>query len=222
MRRAGRFLPWPFAATALLLLGTVLLDQSIARRSPESLAVPLRQIDARILDWTAVQDQTLPAGVLRVLDPTEYLSRSYRKGDTMAEVFIAYYAQQRAGESMHSPKHCLPGAGWEIWKHDSATVPFGSGTVRVNQYSIQNNGRRLLMFYWYQSGDRIVASEYLGKVLLARDTLLTGHTAGSIVRITLPDAPGATEEGIAFSAQLIRQVQRCFGTRPADRSQTAE
>ena len=32
----------------------------------------------------------------------------------------------------------------------------------------------MLMFYWYQSSTRIFSSEYLGKVLLARDTLLTG------------------------------------------------
>jgi hypothetical protein len=39
----------------------------------------------------------------------------------------------------------------------------------------------MLMFYWYQSRNRIVANEYLGKILLAKDTLLTGRTAGSIV-----------------------------------------
>ena len=61
--------------------------------------------------------------VVRALDPTSYLSRTYRKGSNDADLFIAFYAQQRAGESMHSPKHCLPGSGWEIWKHDSAPVP---------------------------------------------------------------------------------------------------
>ena len=69
----------------------------------------------------------------------------------------------------------------------------------------------MLMFYWYQSKTRIIASEYLGKIMLARDTIVTGHTAGSIVRIMLPDIPGATEAGTTFIAQLIPQVQRCFG-----------
>ncbi len=66
------------------------------------------------------------------------------------------------------------------------------------------------MFYWYQSGSRIVASEYLGKLLLARDAVLTGRTAGSIVRISVPDVPGADAEGSAFAAELIPEVERCF------------
>jgi hypothetical protein len=29
--------------------------------------------------------------------------------------------------------------------------------------------------------------------------MLTGHTAGSIIRVMVPDRPGATEEGAAFA-----------------------
>ena len=35
------------------------------------------------------------------------------------------------------------------------------------------------VFYWYQSKDRIVADEYVGKILLIRDTVVDGHTAGT-------------------------------------------
>ena len=113
---------------------------------------------------------------------------------------------------MHSPKHCLPGAGWEIWQHGSATIPVESGNVEVNKYSIQNAGTRMLMFYWYQSSTRIFASEYLGKVLLARDTLSNGRTGGSIVRIIVMDSPGAEQEAIAFASTLIPEVRKCFGS----------
>jgi hypothetical protein len=68
----------------------------------------------------------------------------------------------------------------------------------------------MLMIYWYQSDSRIIASEYMGKFVLARDTLLTGRTAGSIVRLTLLDQPGAQEEAAAFATQVIPQVRRCF------------
>ena len=202
----------PFAITAGLLLGTTLLSGLTARRIAEPLVTPLDRIAPQIEGWTAAADQTLPASTLRALAPTSYLVRTYRKDQSRLEVFIAFYSQQRAGESMHSPKHCLPGAGWEIWKHDSAFIPAHGMQVEVNKYSIQNNGTRMLMFYWYQSKNRIVASEYLGKILLARDTMVSGHTAGSIVRIMLPDTPTATQEGTAFGARLISEVERCFGS----------
>ena len=200
-----------FTATVALLVGTIFLGDLTARRISTPLAVPLEQIAPDVAGWTALRDQELPASTLHALDATSYLSRAYRKDLRELDLFIAFYAQQRAGESMHSPKHCLPGAGWEIWKHDSALVSTNGRQYEVNKYSIQNAGTRMLMFYWYQSKGRIIASEYLGKIMLARDTIVTGQTAGSIVRITLPDTPGATEDGTAFAEHLIPQVQRCFG-----------
>jgi EpsI family protein len=207
----ARPISFPFAATVALLVGAIFIGGLAERRTPELLAVPLDRINSQISGWTALKDQTLDPHTLKALDPTAYLSRTYQKAGSQLGLFIAFYAQQRAGESMHSPKHCLPGSGWEIWKHDSATVPVNGNAVEINKYSIQNSGTRLLMFYWYQSNSRIVASEYVGKILLARDTVLTGHTAGSIVRIMLPDAPGADKEAVAFASTLIPEVQRCFG-----------
>jgi len=200
-----------FLATTVLLASTVLLGGLAARRIPEPLAIPLYRIPSQIPGWGAIGDKKLPDSTLRALDATSYLSRTYRKGPLELGLFVAFYAQQRAGESMHSPKHCLPGSGWEIWKHDSALVLVNGEQVEINKYSIQNLGTRMLMFYWYQSKDRIYASEYLGKMLLARDTMLTGHTAGSIVRVMVPDVAGAAGEGAAFASQIIPEMQRCLG-----------
>ena len=200
-----------FAATGALLIGTLLAGSLTERRISEALAFPLASINPEIEGWRAIGDRDVPAPTLRALKATSYLSRRYAKDGKNLDLFVAFYAQQRAGESMHSPKHCLPGAGWEIWRLGSATVPAGGRRFEVNKYSIQNAGNRQVMFYWYQSKDRIIASEYLGKVLLARDTILTGRTAGSIVRIMLPDTPSAADEGVAIASQVIPEVWRCFG-----------
>ena len=117
-----------------------LLSGLTARRIPEPLAVPLDQIDSTIEGWKAAGDRILPAPTLHALSPTAYLVRTYQKDTANLDLFIAYYAQQRAGESMHSPKHCLPGAGWEIWKHDSVSIPVHGNPVQINKYSIQNSG----------------------------------------------------------------------------------
>lgn len=202
-----------FVATVVLLLATTALSGLTARRIPEPLAVGLDQIRSQIEGWSAAGDHTLPAPTLHTLAPSAYLVRTYRKANLQLDLFIAFYAEQRAGESMHSPKHCLPGSGWEIWKHDSASVSLHGMQVQINKYSIQNSGVRMLMFYWYQSKTRIVASEYMGKILLARDTVFSGHTAGSIVRIMLPDTPASGVEGVAFATYLIPEVERCFGSQ---------
>jgi EpsI family protein len=207
MKVSGRYI-----ITLVLLLTTLGVSALSERRRPDELAFPLDRIPRSIAGWNTVADVPLTAGVLGRLVPTSYLSRQYQKGDHQLGLFIAFYAQQRAGESMHSPKYCLPGAGWEIWKHDSVAIPVEGRRVNVNQFSIQRSGQRSLAVYWYQSRRRIIASEYLGKLYLVRDALLDGRTAGSIVRITVQDAPGAAEEASTFAAALIPEVQRCFGT----------
>jgi EpsI family protein len=203
--------PLAFIGTAGLLLGALVLSGLSTRRVPEPLARPLTEINSRISGWRAVGDHQLDPGTLRTLNSSAYLSRFYQKGTFQLELFVAFYALQHAGESMHSPRHCLPGGGWEIWKRDLVTISSEGKTVEVNRFSIANLNVRMLMFYWYQSHDRVFASEYTGKFLLAHDTILNGHTSGSIVRIMLPDVPGADKEGKAFCAELIPQVKRCLG-----------
>ena len=200
-----------YICTVVLLMATLATYALSQRRQEDLLVQPLETIDKQIAGWTLVGNEPLTPRVLERLLVTSYVSRVYEKNRIKLGLFVAYYAQQRAGESMHSPKHCLPGAGWQIWKHDSARVPFNGRQMEINQYSIQNSGQRMLVFYWYQSKGRILASEYMGKVLLAKDALLTGHTGGSLVRIMLPDLPDTPAEGVAFASVLIPEMQRCLG-----------
>ena len=201
----------PFLITIALLSLTMGLIWWSGQRSPESLAMGLETIDPTIAGWTMVQSGSFSDRVLDRLRPTAYLSRTYRKDGKDLDLLIAYYAQQRAGESMHSPKHCLPGSGWEFEQRQSTRMEFRGRQVAVNQLVIQNGGQRLLVYYWYQSRQRIIASEYLGKVLLARDAIFSSGTAGSLVRITLPDTPEAASDGVAFAREVMRRLQKCLG-----------
>jgi EpsI family protein len=200
-----------FAMTTTLLLGALAGGSMTDRRIPESLKLPLDRIDSQIAGWTQISQRDLPPKIVESLDSTSYLLRTYQKGHTQLDLFIAYYAEQRAGESMHSPKHCLPGGGWEMTQRGSATIGVMGRRVEVNEFVIENLGTKMVMIYWYQSRSRIVANEYLGKLLLVRDTALTGLTGGSIVRITLADTSAAADQGVDFAADIITQMQRCLG-----------
>ena len=200
----------PLAGTCLMLATTLVAARMTAYRRPDFLARPLETISRQIAGFNAVDNPSLADDVLLQLRPTSYLSRKYVKGDVAADFLIIYYAVQRAGESMHSPKHCLPGAGWEIWDHSTVEIPVEGRRFKVNRDSISREGTRMVVLYWYQSKERIVASEYSGKLLLARDALLQNSTAASIVRIIVPDKPGATEEASALAAGVIPQLWQCF------------
>lgn len=203
---------WRFAATLFLLASTLVAHSLIAQRQhPAVLAVPLGSIPAEIAGWTGADDPPLVPEVLRQLKADQCLSRTYRRGGSAASLFVAYYSRQRANESMHAPKGCLPGNGWAIWGDSSATINFAGRPVSISRYVIQKNGERLLALYWYQSRRHLAANEYIGKWYLIRDAILEGDTAGAIVRLIVPDRPDALRVVETLAATVIPSVGRCMG-----------
>ncbi len=201
---------WKFTVTAALLALTWAAATMSANRSPEPLVQPLNSIPQQIGDWTASADRYLDADTERVLKPTAYLSRVYRRGGVFLDFFTAFYALQEAGETMHSPRNCLPGSGWEVWRHETVDVLVDGKRVTLNNYGVQNGARRMVVLYWYQTPERIVASEYYAKVCLVWDAVMRSRTSGSIVRIVAPDRPDAFKAALDFAAEVIPQVQRCL------------
>lgn len=199
-----------FVVTVVLLAATLTASQVTSDRKAEPLLAPLSTIPLQIGSFTGGENPSLAAGVLNELKATDYISRTYRQTDLDADLFIAFYSRQRAGQSMHSPKHCLPGSGWEIWDYATMDLPLANQRVTINKYSISHAGDRKVVLYWYQSKDRVFASEYLGKLLLGRDSLLKNTTAAAIVRIIIPDKPGAVEGASAFASEVISQMHRLF------------
>src|SRR5436305_2631908 len=150
---------------AIVLFSTVALRGWVSTSSKAPARLSLEKFPTRIGDWQMVSDIPLRDDVAGVLKADDYLDRGYRADDRTINLFIAYYATQRAGESMHSPKNCLPGSGWVPVVNDTVVLKNDShgGPQKVNRYLIEKNGERALVIYWYQAGGRVIASEYAGK-----------------------------------------------------------
>jgi EpsI family protein len=95
-------------------------------------------------------------------------------------------------------------------------MPVGNERIKVNRYGVQKNGERLQVLYWYQSRNRIVASEYAGKALLVWDSITRRDTGGALVRLSVPDTQHALNEEITLASALIPELRRCFGTTSPD------
>lgn len=178
------------------------------QRSPEELYQPLETIPLEIGDWTGRESDRLSQAEEDVLRATSYIKRNYdRESGASAELFMAFYSMQQAGEAMHSPKNCLPGTGWEVWKYTQATVPVEGKPAEINRYYIQKGRSRLLVLYWYQNYERVVASEYYAKLCLVWDSVMKHRTSGSIVRISIEDTPEGEKEALDLAQKLIPLVK---------------
>jgi len=100
---------------------------------------------------------------------------------------VAYYASQRAGESAHSPRSCLPGGGWVI-KDIRQIVLKGPGPngqpLRANRVVIKKGEYTQLVYYWFQQHGRNITNEYLVKWYLLLDAINKNRTDGSLIRLT--------------------------------------
>ena len=177
---------WRFAVAIVLLGGTVLLLH--ARNSAEVLPnrEPLESFPHTIQSWSSV-DVPLSKDVRDVLGPGDFLLRNYHDGAANSDVdlFIAYFPSQRAGDTIHSPKNCLPGAGWAPVKSDRIALDLpGHASVPVNRYLIARGEDRRLVLYWYWAHNRAVASEYSAKFYLIADSIRMHRSDGSLIRIT--------------------------------------
>jgi EpsI family protein len=124
-----------------------------------------------------------------VLRADDYVNRRYAGNGRFADLFVAYYASQRQGDTMHSPMNCLPAAGWQPLSAERVTIPVdGHAPIHSNKYVIQKGLDRQLVFYWFQSHGRTVASEYASKYYLVLDSLRLKRSDAALVRIVVPMA----------------------------------
>ena len=189
------------AAATLLVAATVFLG---ARRQLEAASVrrPLSEFPQVLGDWTG-KDFPLQPEVLRILGAGDVLTRLYHRPvpGPPIDLFIAFFPSQRTGETMHSPQNCLPGTGWAPLEHGYRELAgLGGQRITVNRYLIGKGLDRDLVLYWYQSHGRVVSSEYWAKVYLVADSIRSGRSDGSLVRVITP--VGRSEDVQAAEARV--------------------
>jgi EpsI family protein len=102
---------------------------------------------------------------------------------------------QRAGDTIHSPKHCLPGSGWSPIESLPVTLTLpGHSPFPATRYVIAQGEFRRVVLYWYWAHDRGVANEYWAKYYLVADSIKLHRSDGALVRITTPLNPGETAD----------------------------
>ncbi len=157
----------------------------------------LSSFPVQLGDWSG-KDIPLDTETLQVLGPGDFLVRRYlASGSNLpyVDLFVAYFPSQRTGDTIHSPKHCLPGAGWTPEHNDIVTLAMpGHAPFPVNRYVISRGGARDLVLYWYWAHDRGVASEYWAKYYLVKDAIFMNRSDGALVRIIVEMRPGETPD----------------------------
>lgn len=118
--------------------------------------------------------------------------------------FVAYFASQKYGSQIHSPRHCLPGGGWKIENIEPFDLELADNSSKpVNRLSISVDQHRQLMLYWFETRGGAIRDEFGLKFDLMKNSMLLRPTDAAIVRLTVPvnigeDFGSATKRALEF------------------------
>ena len=194
-----------FGVAAALMLATAIILQAHSRSEYFPPRASLNSLPSQIDGWTGTDD-ALDQATLEILGPGEFLVRTYEDASELQpwiNLYIAYFPSQKAGDTIHSPDHCLPGAGWIPTSREVIRLarPDGS-SIPVNRYVVSKLLERQLVLYWFQAHGRVVASEWQAKYFLISDSIHMNRSDGGMVRLMTPMLDGESPD--AAQARMMK------------------
>ena len=172
-------------------------------------AAPLSQFPVQVGSWQVTREGVVEKEVQEVLKADDLLNRFYSSplNGIGANLFVAYFRSQRNGKAPHSPKNCLPGAGWTPSESEIIQIPVANAApLSVNRYLVSKGDNKSLVLYWYQSRDRAIASEYWAKIYLVIDAIRLNRSDTALVRVVVPVSEGTVEAADKAATDLIRAL----------------
>jgi EpsI family protein len=139
----------------------------------------------------------------------DYLLANYINNQKQSvNLYVAYYGSQSKGASIHSPRICMPGGGWEMKTLTQRLVDgvqTGSKPLQLNRAEIQLGESRQLVYYWFQMHGRGFSNEYLLKWFVFWDALNINRTDAALIRVVTPLRPG--ESYVDADSRLVDFVK---------------
>lgn len=203
-----------FSSPHAKALSVLLLAQSaIFYAMPSSEFVPtmkpLEQMDPVVGDWKMTGQFHPDKETTDILKADDALTRVFDRSGEQLTLFIAFFKTQRAGVVPHSPRVCLPGAGWTPAGNSylDVQVPGRAEPININRFVVSRGENKSIVYYWFQSPHHIVASEIRSKVYLVMDSIRYQRSDTSMVRIVVPVDDRGESHADAVGLEFVR---KCF------------
>jgi len=221
---------WPYLLAVGILVATTFFIETFSHGEELVTNKPFSQFPLRLADRWAGRELGLDEKVLKKLRLSDFMMRVYvpasgqvgevtgfkasEGNQSMREksalpvwLYVGFYQSQRTGATYHSPKNCLPGAGWQFMKSDYVTLTMpGDQSVMINRVLIQKGLDKQVILYWYHDRGRVIPSEYWAKGYLVWDAMTKRRSDGSLVRISVPVQGGTEEEAFDHAVRFLHDV----------------
>jgi EpsI family protein len=200
---------WRLILAPVLLLAQTPMVHWAAGRERTPMPPALWGFPQEFGSWKKLQDDPIAADVGAALQADRLLSRTYLDTSTnqTSNLFVAWFRSERAGTSQpHSPKWCLPAAGWAAAATGEVTLETSAGAIRVNRYVVVKHEQRVMVLYWYQGPHRVTAGEWETKLWLLADALWDKRTDTALVRVVVQSDNGGDRAATAVATRFAERL----------------
>jgi EpsI family protein len=214
---------FPSKRYGIVLAGCLILVlQASASRmlkiDEQSIGIPgLHNLPWQLGSWNATTEGSIGEDVTAYLKPDEYILREYvdQRNGTPISLFVAYFKSLQNTYGPHSPRICLPGAGWLVKSETIANVavPGRPQSIPVNEFTMEKGNASILVLYWYQNDRDTWAQEFHAKLRLLPDLIRYRRTDVSLVRLVKPLGGASRNSELDQSLEFTRIVYPMLATR---------
>ncbi len=185
---SGKGAPWLATVISMVVvLATPFIVNSLGKVPPVPLTRPLSSFPLEFHGWVGQRSEMDPK-IWEAVGGQDYVIIDYKKSDqSRVDFYVAYYEYQRkAGDFVHSPRLCLPGAGWFIESNLIRSLKGPEKNLILNELIIEKDGQKHLVYFWYQGRGRNFTNEFAAKFYMVWDGLWKRRTDGALVRLITP------------------------------------
>jgi len=177
----------------MLLLAGAGIYMGYHRDLEVPLGRPFGEFPASHEGWRMIGQANLGENILKVLMPTDYLSRRYAREDgSSVDMYLSFFNGGPDAGRIHSPKHCLPGGGWTELSSMHTTLDLGGEAVNLARAVYAMGNKREVIYYWFSMRGRTMSDEFSLKLAEITGSMFHRRRDQSFMRISV-QGDGAQE-----------------------------
>lgn len=170
----------------MLISGTIFYSKMLSHGKPVPILKSLDGFPRHIGGWSGETyrfSQTVYDNL--GVDDSVLINYKNDKEDTIS-MYVGYYEDQKQGEIIHSPKNCMLGSGWQPIDISETDISLNSRKIPVTKMILEKKFQKMVVLYWYQSGNRAIANEYIQRLYFILDSFRYNRTNAAFIRFTSP------------------------------------
>lgn len=189
-----------------VLLAGMGLYMALHRDQVVPMARPFSEFPASHEGWRMVGQSALSSNVLEILMPTDYLSRRYVDEDgSQVDMYLSYFDGGPDSGGIHSPRHCVAGAGWTELYSQPTTIDLGGQKINLVRSAYAKGESREVIYYWFAMRDKTMSDEYSLKLSEITGSMFHSRRDQSFIRISVP-----AKENTEQAEERIKDFLRAF------------